>query len=172
MPILRPQPIPVARQTRVATGPGESLPKGEKAILTACAQYPGGADRTQLTILTGYKRSSRDAYLQRLREKGYVETSGDTVAATDAGVDALGADFEPLPTGDALREHWFSRLPEGERKILAVLIDRYPNAVARDELDEATGYKRSSRDAYLQRLSARKLVEAERGEVKASSLLF
>jgi DNA-binding MarR family transcriptional regulator len=71
-----------------------------------------------------------------------------------------------------LREHWLGRLPEGEKKILAVLIDRYPNAVARDELDEATGYKRSSRDAYLRRLSARKLVEAERGEVKASGILF
>jgi DNA-binding MarR family transcriptional regulator len=163
---------PIVRPTRAAAGPGEALPKGEKAILAACAQYPGGADRTQLTILTGYKRSSRDAYIQRLREKGYIDSSGDAVAATEAGVDALGADFDPLPTGDALREHWLGRLPEGEKKILAVLIDRYPNAVARDELDEATGYKRSSRDAYLRRLSARKLVEAERGEVKASGILF
>ena len=170
--VERPQATPVGRPPRAATGPGEALPKGEKAILTACAQYPAGADKTQLTILTGYKRSSRDAYLQRLREKGFVETSGDAVTATEAGIAALGSGFEPLPTGDALREHWLGRLPEGERKILAVLIDRFPTAVAREELDEVTGYKRSSRDAYLQRLSARKLVEGERGEVKASQILF
>lgn len=45
--------------------------------------------------------------------------------------------------------------------------------VERAALDEATGYKRSSRDAYLQRLGARRLVEAEgRSRVKASASLF
>jgi hypothetical protein len=66
-----------------------------------------------------------------------------------------------------------SRLPEGERRILDVLIGRYPDAVDRDDLDESTGYKRSSRDTYLQRLSARQLVESVgRGSVRASSNLF
>jgi hypothetical protein len=78
-----------------------------------------------------------------------------------------------LPTGDALRDYWINRLPEGERRILEVLVANYPNAVARDQLDEHTGYKRSSRDTYLQRLGSRRLVEAVgRGEVRASERLF
>jgi hypothetical protein len=45
--------------------------------------------------------------------------------------------------------------------------------VPRDDLGEAIGYKRSSRDTYLQRLAARKLVEVVGpGEVRASPILF
>jgi hypothetical protein len=35
----------------------------------AVAQYPEGVTREQLSVLTGYKRSSRDTYVQRLRER-------------------------------------------------------------------------------------------------------
>lgn len=148
-----------------------TLPRGERAVLTAAAQHPSGVTREQLTVLTGYKRSSRDAYLQRLRERGYVRT-GDRIEATDEGVAALGDGFEPLPTGEELRDYWLGRLPEGERKVLQILIDHYPDEVDRESLDVATGYKRSSRDAYLQRLSARELVETSRGTVRASVDLF
>jgi len=150
-----------------------SLGKGERIVLTAIAQYPDGADREQLTFLTGYKRSSRDTYIQRLRQAGLVEINGSAIVATDAGVDSLGADFEPLPTGEALREYWLDRLTGGERAILGLLIDAEGESVPRDALTESTGYKRSSRDTYIQRLAARKLVVAVgRGEVKASATLF
>jgi hypothetical protein len=148
------------------------LPRGEAAILSALIQFPDGLQRTQLTVLTGYKRSSRDAYIQRLREKGYVEARGDSVQATEDGIAAL-PDAEPLPTGEELRDYWLRRLPEGERAILEQLIEAYPEAVQREALDEATGYKRSSRDAYLQRMRAKQLIEEpSRGEVRASENLF
>lgn len=150
-----------------------SLPKGERIMLTAIAQYPDGAERDQLSILTGYKRSSRDTYIQRLQSAGYVQVVGSEILATDVGFNALGPDFEPLPTGAALREYWLGKLPEGERRILSPLLDAYPDTVARDALDEITGYKRSSRDTYIQRLQSRRLVESVgRGEVRASEMLF
>jgi hypothetical protein len=166
--LVQPRPAPRnAGAGDVKTG------RGELTILKAVAQYPTGASREQLTVLTGYKRSTRDAYLQRLGIAGYVETiSGGMMRATSAGVDALGSDYEPLPTGDALRSYWYSRLPEGERKILACLILVYPNPIERDDLTEQTGYKRSTRDAYIQRLGSRKLVTADRGTVRASDILF
>lgn len=154
------------------TGQPVSLPPGERATLTACAQHPGGCTREQLSILTGYKRSSRDAYVQRLREKGFVESSPERVTATDAGIDALGSTFEPLPTGARLRDYWINRLPEGERAVLQVLINAYPDAVERESIDDATRYKRSSRDAYVQRLKARQLVKVSRDGVAASDVLF
>jgi hypothetical protein len=138
-------------ERRAASGDAGDLPKGERAVLIAVAQYPDGAEREQLTVLTGYKRSSRDAYLQRLRERGYINTNGERIFATDDGIAALGNAYEPLPTGQALRDYWIARLPEGERRILEVLIGQWPAAVPRDDLDEPTGYKRSSRDAYLRR---------------------
>jgi hypothetical protein len=132
----------------------------------------GSVRREQLTVLTGYKRSSRDAYVQRLRERGYIGHEGNRILATRDGIVALGADYEPLPTGSAFREHVLGKLPEGERRVLEVLIAHYPNAVERQQIDAATSYQRSSRDAYLQRLGARELVETRGRDVKASVNLF
>jgi uncharacterized protein len=149
-----------------------SLPVGERAILIAVAQF-GEAERDQLTVLTGYKRSSRDAYVARLAAKGYLDISGRTLRPTQEGVNALGHDYEPLPTGSALWEFWQHKLPEGELKILGYLVNKSGKAVDRDELDEPTGYKRSSRDAYLSRLAARRLVEVpSAGMVQAAGALF
>jgi hypothetical protein len=101
-----------------------------------------------------------------------VDTSGELVRHTDAGAAAL-PDAEPLPTGDELQRYWLQRLPEGERKVLEVLIRAYPKAVQRSVIDEQTGYQRSSRDAYLQRMRAKQLItEPSRGEVRASEELF
>lgn len=172
----RPQIQEIAKSTkspilRHATG-GGTIAKGERAVLIAIAQNPGGVTREQLTILTGYKRSTRDAYLQRLFAAGLAAMGSDGIVATDEGIAELGSDYEPLPTGSKLAEYWVRRLTGGERDMLAMLIDD-GGAVSRDELGESTGYKRSTRDAYLQRLQARKLVESVgRGDVRASRMLF
>lgn len=159
----------------VTTREGEVGPlgSGERKLLAAIAQYSEGITREHLTVLTGYKRSSRDAYIQRLRQRRLIALTGDTIVPTDQGIAELGKDYEPLPSGPELREHVMQRLPEGEKRMLSILIDAYPDAVARDMLSEHTGYQRSSRDAYLQRLKARQLVGFEgRGLVKASEKLF
>ena len=169
-PVARPAAVTM-RPAPSATSTGD-LPKGEAAVLASLIQYPDGLRREQLTVLTGYKRSSRDAYIQRLREKGYVGQEGERIVATAEGQAAL-PNAEPLPTGEALQQFWLNRLPAGERAILEVLISVYPDAVSRQSLEETTGYKRSSRDAYLQRLSAKELItEPARGEVRASDQLF
>jgi hypothetical protein len=150
-----------------------SLAKGERQVLTAIAQYPDGAERDQLTVLTGYKRSTRDTYIQRLSLAGHVDVAGSLVRATEAGIAALGSDFEPLPEGEELQSYWLDRLPEGERRILETLLKAYPESVSRESLSEETGYKRSTRDTYLQRLKSRRLVEdLGRSEVCASANLF
>jgi hypothetical protein len=151
-----------------------TIGKGERIILTAVAQYPEGASREQLTILTGYRRSSRDTYLQRLFSRDLVVNNGrGNIVATEGGMAVLGPDFEPLPTGEDLQAYWLNRLTGGERTLLEALIRSYPKAVEREALSEATGYKRSSRDTYLQRLTARRLVDTVgRGEVRASEELF
>jgi uncharacterized protein len=168
---LRPRPSAPARAPREPSDFSGQLPIGEQKILGALIQYPNGLERNQLTVLTGYKRSTRDAYIQRLGEKGFVEVRGGKVLATSEGVAAL-PDYEPLPTGEALQDYWRDRLPEGEWKILEQLIGAYPDAVDRDALTESTGYKRSTRDAYIQRLASKELVEPGRGEVTASENLF
>ena len=45
------------------------------------------------------------------------------MVATAEGLAELGPDFEPLPTGPALLEHWMRELPEGERNVLRVTVE-------------------------------------------------
>jgi hypothetical protein len=179
-PALTPPQKVVVRELRAITRKivdtaNGALPKGERAVLIAIAQHgTDGVSREQLTVLTGYKRSTRDAYLQRLRERDFIASdTGLSIVVTDTGVDALGHDFTPLPTGDELRAYWLQRLPSGERQILEVLVGVYPTALPRTTLDDTIGFKRSTRDAYLQRLGSRRLVEfLGRGEVRASAMLY
>lgn len=104
---------------------------------------------------------------------GLVRGNSHSVEITDTGMAALGPNYQPLPTGTALRDHWMDKLPEGERRILEWCVKAYPKYIARDELSDQTGYKRSSRDTYLQRLSARRLVTfPQNGFVLASDMLF
>lgn len=156
--------------TGSSNGNHSVIPVGERAVLIAVVQF-GSVERDQLTILTGYKRSSRDAYISRLAARGYITIQGRMLSPTRSGVDNLGTDYEPLPTGSALYDYWRGRLPDGEAKILAVLMRG--GAIVRDALDDETGYKRSSRDAYLSRLMAKRLIETpSSGMVKASEALF
>lgn len=179
-PRPRPQPAPAPRPSprpapaaAAVTDTATPLSRGERLILIAAAQHPGGVTREQLTVLTGYKRSTRDKYLQTLGQRGFIEAMGGNLWATDAGVTALGNDYESLPTGDGLRAYWLQRLGGGERNILEELCAVYPETLSRSQIDERTGYQRSTRDKYLQMLMTRKLVEAAgAGMVRASGELF
>jgi len=151
---------------------GDRIPEGEAKILAALIQYPAGLGRDQITVIAGYKKSTRDAYIARLRDRGYVAVAADGIQVTEDGRDAM-PDAQPLPTGDELQAFWMNRLPEGEAKVLAVLIGAYPDAVTRDVVTDRAGYKKSTRDAYLARLSAKELVDSPApGEVRAAAALF
>jgi hypothetical protein len=159
--------------TRHRSSPGDSsLPAGERTCLIAIAQHEEGVSREQLSILSGYKRSTRDKYLQLLMGRGLVEIAGGTLTATDAGIAALGPDYDPLPTGDALRDYWLGRLPAGERAILEAVSNVWPDAMDRGAISGETQYKRSTRDKYIQLLEARRLVQSTRSGVRASDTLF
>jgi len=154
--------------------PRVTIGKGERVVLSAIAQHHTGVSSDQLAVLTGYRRSTRNTYVQRLREAGLVERNGDgSVRATAAGVESLGDDYTPLPTGRALRQHWDERLTGGERVLFRLIIEAYPDEVAAEDLGEKTEYARSSRNTFLQRLTALKLVRrAGRGWVRAADELF
>lgn len=168
-PVLPPQMRSENRQSqkpseKIPRNDTAALPPGELAILTAVVQYPG-LDRKRLSVLVGYKKSSRDAYIARLSNRGYV-TANQKLYPTDAGREALGDSYEPVPTGHALIEFWRDKLPEGELRIFNLLLIGGP-VMARDTIRESTGKKKSSTDAYLARLKARGLVaDADRGAVR------
>lgn len=150
----------------------EEAPKGEAAVLAALAQHQHGCSKKQLRILTRYKRSTLDAYLQRLRTGEAVTVAGDRFLITVAGRRKLPADWKALPKGGELRRHYLATLPTGEAKVLEYLIKAAGESLSRDDLSIATGFARSSRDAYIQRLKARELVETNGTAVRAAGTLF
>src|SRR5579885_593469 len=142
---------------------GQHSPPGKIRILTAIAQDPEGADREQISVLCDYRKSSRDTYIKQLRAEGLIEARGDAFIATRAGMALLGSNFQRLPSGDALRRYWQERLKGGEKRIFEILIKVYPDAILRNDVD--AGYQKSSRDTFVKKLIARKLVETVgRGE--------
>lgn len=155
---------------RTMTGDGD-LAKGERVVLTALAQNPDGLTREQLTTLTGYARSTRDKYLQPLAGRDALRVSGALFFASETGLSLLGA-WEPLPHGAELLGYWRARLPEGERRLLDVVVASWPNSIERDAAGQSAGVARSTRDKYLQKLTSRKLVESVGTQIRASQLLF
>lgn len=149
------------------------LPAGEKRVLIAVAQSPFGATREKLSQLTTFRRSTRDQYINRLAGQGLVFINRNIIKVSDAGLAALGDSYEPLPTGDALRAYWLSKLPDGERTLLEAIAHVHPKSLQKDELEARVSYKRSTRDQYLNRLAARQLISRDDdGGYSAADALF
>jgi hypothetical protein len=179
LPISRPPAATDAQdQRREAVQPagGNSnvnLGVGERRCGIAIAQH-ASVTREQLTVLTGYKRSTRNTYIQRLRSAGLVAEVGDRIAARPELLEWLGPDYEQLPTGTALQEYWLNKLPQGESAVLKVILDSYLGGGAsdRETIGEKTSFKRSTRNTYIQRLAARELVKVSGEIIQPSDSLF
>lgn len=163
--------IPHHSRPDVSTNGNSELPEGESKVLNAIAQYDEGADRDQLSVLTGYKRSTRNTYLSRLMARGLIGVSSGRLIVTQAGRDALGSSYQPLPTGRELQDYWLRELPEGESRILELLI-KEGGELDRDSIEELTGFKRSTRNTYISRLIARRVIEdAGGGRIKITEMM-
>lgn len=137
----RPDPPPARREPGRAADAGAAgdvkLGKAERLILTALAQYPEGRRRQQVAFMAGYSADGggfKNA-LSTLRTRELIEGT-DPLVATAAGIEALGDDWEPLPTGRALAEYWMGHklLGHAEREVLRVLLDVWPDGLGRVDL--------------------------------------
>ena len=151
---------------------GATLSKAERLVLTALAQYPAGRTKTQVAILTGYAGSGGgfNNALSSLRSRGFMEGS-DPITITEDGRAALGP-FDPLPHGNALREHWRKQLSKAENAVLDSLVAVYPDALTKELLAADAGYEPSGGgfNNALSRLRTLELIE--RKERRASKNLF
>lgn len=145
------------------------ITKGETLMLKAIAGDAGGITVEHVMVVVGYKRTSTNEYIRQLIAKGLVERRGDLLVATENGIAQLGSDYEALPTGYDLRDYWLKKLPEGERKIFAVICEE--GRATRDQIMELTDYKRTSTNEYLRKLKARKLVVEMNNDILLSDNL-
>ena len=149
-PAPAPAPAPAraaaSRSTRetVVDDADPTLGKAQRAVLTVLATY-GTRPIGSVAVLTGYSAKGggfRNA-LSALRTAGLIDGRGD-LTITDAGRASLGT-VEPLPTGEALREHWKAQpaLGKAEGLILDVLAAAYPSDVDVADVANQAGYSPS-----------------------------
>jgi uncharacterized protein len=169
-----PEPrAPVPAPSANGTAPS-ALKPAEKAILAVLAQFPDGRTKRQIAMLTGYspKSGGFNGTLAGLRAAGLVQR-GDPVVVTEAGVAALGDNWEPLPTGPALIDYWTAQLTKQEGGILRVLLAAYPEAVPKAEIAARLEYSPTSGgfNGALARLRGLLLVEDSKEGLRADETL-
>lgn len=148
-PVTTAEPVTQSRTPRPAAvranGAGMNS-SGESRILLALAQHPDGLAAPQIGIFADLSARSGTfgTYIGRLRSRGLIEGDRSRFRITSAGLAEVG-DFEPLPTGPDLIDHWRARLGGGgKRRIFDALIEAYPRALSKDEIGEATGLSPAS----------------------------
>lgn len=173
LPPPRPTAAPRIEPTRSATPGDGTLGKAHRTMLIAVAQTPEGCDKAQLGILAGYSAGSGhfNNVLGSLRSSEFI-TRGEPIRITDAGLAALGS-YDPLPTGEELRNYWLGRLGKAEGAILKALFFVYPEKLTKAELGERSGYSAGSGhfNNVLGKLRTLKLIEGYQ-KMKAAEALF
>lgn len=170
-----PASIP-ARSVASAAAPASSAVGngGVRRMLIAIAQR-AGINQRQIGIRAGLssKSGSFSTYVGRLRSNGWVSENGDGFSITEAGLAALG-DYEPLPEGPELLQHWLNQFGNnGAGRLLRVIAEAYPNSMTQTEAGVKANISSTSGSfsTYLGRLRALELVEG-RGDLRASDELF
>lgn len=178
--VAAPRPIPPSSVSAASQLPPSqttddvSIGSGERAILMVLAQAGRPRSCAFVGLQSGYAATGGTflTYLSRLRKKGLVEGRGDAIAITPAGQRVVGP-IAPILTVQGRIAFWREQIGDGERKILEVLIEDYPQAVAKDALGSRSGYEASGGTflTYLSRLRTRGLVEG-RDELRAAAELM
>lgn len=157
----------------IAAQADDKLPKAERLILTALAQYREGRTKKQIAILTGYAINGGgfNNALGALRNANRIEGTGH-MRITQDGINALGS-FAPLPHGRALMDYWLAQLPKAEREALSAIAAVYPSSLPKESVAKAAGYQPNGGgfNNALGRLRSLELIEG-RGDLRASDALF
>jgi hypothetical protein len=170
-----------SREASASTGgnDGLHLRAGERRLFQTLAQrYPTKLTRAQLGTLARFTPSGGTfgTYFGTLKRHGPLTEAADgDVEITEAGLQYLGSDIPPRPqTTTELVAMWRRALRAGEWRMLEALVNVYPQALARDELGERTGYATSGGTfgTYLGTLRRNGLIEVDGDQIRASRTLF
>lgn len=169
-----PPPAPTPPSGGSGGGDG-TLNKAERQVITVLAQFPQGRTYNQIAILSGRsgKSSAFKNALSSLRTSGALTGDNKSIMqATQDGLDRLG-DWDPLPQGRGLFDHWCSMLGKSERTVLQVLVAAYPLSRTKPEISQESGYSETS-SGFKNALSKLRTLELAEGydEMRVSEIFF
>lgn len=175
----RPARAPVHIPREIPPG-AEGLTRPQRKILDAVATFEtlglDEADRTVTAAIAGYKPGSGHVnnVMGSLATAGLIEYPRQGfLALTDAGrAEARALEVHSL---EDVHAAWFEICNGPQRKLLKVLVERWPEEVGRDELAEASGYTAGTGhyNNVVGSLHTMGAIQYPRqGYVRASDLLF
>lgn len=163
---------------------GVALNRCARVLLAILARRKKATDRTWLSVHSGYSLRSSGVTnaLSSLRTNGFIKDvgEGDAVAATVAGQQHARKLNEytetELDDPEAARAFWLNTrsLSKAQRKVLAVVFDKYPHKTTEAGLSKGTGYSRTSSGLVnaVSNLRTRGFVQGSKSEVRAHDAFF
>ncbi len=150
---------------------------GERDILMNLFRFRRHLTREQLGVLSGihHKGSTLKTYLNKLRRRGYIQSTGEGFSITDEGTwwtrDNCGKD---LSQDVDIIEIWRSKFLAGERKILDYVLQARGRVVTREELAEVLGVTASGSTlkTYVNKITRAAVIKKVHGGVTANEDLF
>ena len=149
--------------------------RGRKALAALAEIYPAALTEAQWATIAGYAKTGGtwSTYKGELRRAGLIEqdAANGMWQATRAGCDAAGVTPQPLPPLGADRARlWGQRVP-GVRRMVDVLIKRWPHWTTRDGLAADLGMAATGGtfSTYVGRLRANALIEQQGKRLRLSA---
>lgn len=164
----------------IPAGVATDLNDAQVKFLTALASWETlgvrAPKRDLVAIFAGYSPGSGsvNTHLGSLATLGLIEAARGTIQFTDAGRQAVPDWPTQIPTLDALHDAWRSKIDDAKLKFLNIVIDIYPADISRNDLATQAGYSPGSGsvNTHIGALASLGIIEASRGRVVATELLF
>lgn len=171
--------------TTVLPSEQQDLPSSTKRITggamrmlqVLASRHPMRFTKSQLALFSKMspKSGTYGTYLSLLRSQGMVDFDDAGIGLTLTGIKYMGdiVGAAPQSQNDIL-DMWRSNLTGGVRRIFEVVVSRYPEAIHKEELGEATdmSWKSGTFGTYLSQLRRNGLIESNGNAITASKNLF
>jgi hypothetical protein len=120
--VLPDDDLPEFRHAHKSHRNAQLMSDAERRVLTAAVQFPAAPPRT-IAMVAGYPHEDGIflAAAGMLRRYRFLATDSMLIPTTD-GIDALGSDFEILPTGQKLLQFWADQLSPSERLVICEFV--------------------------------------------------
>lgn len=154
-----------------------NLRLGERRMIEVLIRWhPAVLTKAQLATLSRLRVSSGtfSAYYGTLKRWGMIEERLNGITVSEIGLRQCRAVKDVPQTTEEIVEMWRSALRLGERKLLDILIDAYPQSVSRGDLAEQAGLTANAGtfSAYLGTLRRNGLAEVKDEHIRAGEALF
>ena len=147
-----------------------------RMLHTLASRYPMTLTTSQLATHSKLlsQSSMYGTYLSMLELRGFIQTDGNGVSITQAGLTLTGVNPPTPQTQEQIISMWQESLPQGAKRMLDILVSIHPAAITKQDLGlEARMMPTSGTfGTYLSILKSNGLIEIAGANVKASDALF